>query len=131
MLFSGVIYVRIVQVVEKIEQYFMEEEVGNMDVIYILFGFSFNGLGQNVGMVFVVLKDWLLWEGEENSVLVIVNWVIVVLGGIWEVDIFSNILLFIEGLGNINGFEFWLQDIGVLGYDKLVEVSLWLVDQVG
>ncbi|MGC1510231.1 multidrug efflux RND transporter permease subunit [Ketobacter nezhaii] len=131
MLPSGATYARTAQVVEKIEQYFMEEEAGNMDAIYTLSGFSFNGSGQNAGMAFVALKDWSLREGEENSASAIANRATAALGGIREADIFSNILPPIEGLGNTNGFEFWLQDTGVLGHDKLVEASLRLADQAG
>jgi multidrug efflux pump len=81
-------------------------------------GFSFLGLGENVGMAFIKLKDWDErsqtageFIGEANKAL----------SGIKEATIFVVNLPTVQGLGQFGGFNLYLQDRAGQGYDKLVE----------
>lgn len=54
---------RTLDVVAKVEDYFLEQESEAVQGIMAVAGFSFSGSGQNSAMAFVRLKDW----GERNS----------------------------------------------------------------
>jgi multidrug efflux pump len=120
---SGATYNRTANVVEDVERYFMEQEKDNIDAIYTLSGFSFNGSGQNAGMAFVALKDWSQRKGYENSAKAIADRATHALGSIREANVFCSVLPPIEGLGSTNGFEFWFQDLGDLGHAGLATLS--------
>ena len=116
---SGATYARTAKVVEAVERYFLEQESANVETVYTLSGFSFDGAGQNAGMAFISLKDWAQREGRENSAQAIAERATAALGEVRDADIFGMVLPPIEGLGQTNGFEFWLQDASGQG-------ALWL-----
>ncbi|MEP4523983.1 MAG: efflux RND transporter permease subunit, partial [Alloalcanivorax venustensis] len=47
-----------IEVLKKMENYFLEEEQGAVESIFTVAGFSFAGRGQNSGIAFVRLRDW-------------------------------------------------------------------------
>ena len=49
---------RTVEVLEKVEKHFLEDEARNVDGLFTVAGFSFSGRGQNAGIAFINLKDW-------------------------------------------------------------------------
>lgn len=58
--------------------YYLNKEKVNVELVFVVNGFGFVGCGQNIGIVFVLLKDWVDCSGEKNKVEVIIQWVIVV-----------------------------------------------------
>ncbi|MBL8509830.1 MAG: efflux RND transporter permease subunit, partial [Chitinimonas sp.] len=116
---SGATYPRTAKVVEAVERHFLETEQANVDAIYTLAGFSFGGPGQNAGMAFISLKDWSERQGEANSALAIAERANQALSQLRDADVFSMVLPPIEGLGQTNGFDFWLQDISGQGQASL------------
>lgn len=55
---EGASFERTTAVMEKVEQYFQENEKDAVLSTMTVMGFSFSGSGQNVGMMFIRLKDW-------------------------------------------------------------------------
>ncbi|QDQ27209.1 efflux RND transporter permease subunit [Chitinimonas arctica] len=125
---SGATYPRTAKIVQAVERHFLEGEKADIDAIYTLSGFSFGGSGQNAGMAFISLKDWSERQGAEHSAAAIAERANGALSELRDADVFSMVLPPIDGLGQTNGFEFWLQDISGQGQAKLVEAREQLVN---
>ncbi|WP_221797904.1 multidrug efflux RND transporter permease subunit [Oceanobacter mangrovi] len=125
----GATYHRTAELVAEIENYFMTAEAANVEAIYTVSGFSFNGSGQNSGVAFAVLKDWDERPGAENSAQAIARRATGALNQIRDARAFAMVLPPIDGLGESNGFEFWLQDTGGLGRQQLLLKARELADQ--
>ncbi|MEN0035909.1 MAG: multidrug efflux RND transporter permease subunit [Cellvibrio sp.] len=128
MLPAGATYPRTAEVVKEIEQYFLTQEKENVEAIYTVAGFSFTGSGQNAGIGFVPLKDWSERKGFENSAQAIASRATRALSGLRDAKVFAMVLPPIDGLGDTDGFEFWLQDTQAIGQAKLAEKARELVD---
>ncbi|QNM94849.1 efflux RND transporter permease subunit [Chitinimonas koreensis] len=126
---SGATYPRTARVVEAVERHFMQAEKDNIDAIYTLAGFSFGGPGQNAGMAFISLKDWSQRPGAERSAQAIAERANAAFAELRDAEVFSMVLPPIEGLGQTNGFEFWLQDISGQGTARLAEAGEELMRQ--
>jgi multidrug efflux pump len=126
---AGATYLRTADLVEQIEQYFMHSEASNVEAVYTVSGFSFNGSGQNAGVAFVVLKNWDDRPGETNSAQAIARRATTALNRIRDARAFAMVLPPIDGLGDSNGFEFWLQDTGGLGRSVLQQQARQLADK--
>ncbi|WP_431689182.1 efflux RND transporter permease subunit [Hahella sp. NBU794] len=120
---AGATYDRTAKVAQEIERYFLEQEKSNVESVYILSGFSFDGAGQNAGMGFVALKDWSERKGAVNSAQAIADRATEAFGRLRDAQAYSMVLPPIEGLGRSNGFELWLQDLGGLGAEGLTEAA--------
>src|SRR3546814_16955390 len=55
------------EVLRKVEGYFTSIESKNVESVYSVQGFSFDGQGQNMGMMFVKHKDWSVRAGTDIS----------------------------------------------------------------
>lgn len=117
---AGATYTRTAQVVEHIEDYFLNEEKANVAGIYTVAGFSFSGAGQNAGIGFVPLKDWSMRAGAANTAQAIAARANAALGGLRDAQVFAMVLPPIDGLGSSDGFELWLQDATGEGYPALM-----------
>ena len=100
--------------------YFLENEKENVDSVLTVAGFSFAGSGQNSGMAFIKLKDWSERQGEERSANAIIGRAMGFLFSIKEAQVFAFNLPPIPELGTATGFDFFLQDRGGLGHEKLM-----------
>jgi multidrug efflux pump len=82
-------------------------------------GFSFVGLGENVGLGFVRLKPW---SERSTSAAEFIQWANRTLGrSIRDAQVFSVNLPTVRGLGNFGGFDFFLEDRAGLGHDRLTD----------
>ena len=124
---SGASYTRTAELVKVIEQYFMEQEATNVDAIYTVAGFSFSGSGQNAGIAFVTLKDWSERDEPNNSAQAIASRATQSLATLRDARVFAMVLPPIDGLGDTNGFDFWLQDTGLSGYSGLAATANKLI----
>jgi multidrug efflux pump len=80
-------------------------------------GFSFLGLGENVGMAFIKLKTW---DERETTAAQFIGEANKALSAIKGASIFVVNLPTVQGLGQFGGFDLYLQDRAGLGYDQLV-----------
>ncbi|MGY6038898.1 efflux RND transporter permease subunit [Aeromonas sp. AE23HZ002T15] len=107
-------------VLAEMRDYFLETEKDNVDSVLTVAGFSFAGSGQNSGMAFIKLKDWSERQGEERSANAIIGRAMGYLFSIKEAQVFAFNLPPIPELGTATGFDFFLQDRGGLGHEKLM-----------
>nr|WP_313900525.1 efflux RND transporter permease subunit [Chromobacterium vaccinii] len=118
---AGATHERADKVARAVEKHFLETEKANVESVYMLSGFSFGGSGQNAGMAFVALKDWSKRRGAENSAQAIADRATAALASQRDAEVFGMVLPPIGGLGQTNGFEFWLQDASGLGREGLAK----------
>jgi len=110
---------RTIEVVSRVEDYFLKQpEVAH--VVGVV-GFSFSGRGQNAALAFVPLKDWSERKGPEHSVGAVIQRANRAFSGIAEAMVFAVNVPPIPELGAIGGFDFRLQDRAGLGREKLME----------
>ncbi|HET7506403.1 MAG TPA: efflux RND transporter permease subunit, partial [Kofleriaceae bacterium] len=106
---SGASLSRTLDVARTVEHHYLETEKTNVEAIATVSGFSFVGVGQNVGMAFVEFKDWDERKGKDNTAAAISNRAIGMLSAVRDAQIFALTPPAINGLGNSEGFDLQLQ----------------------
>lgn len=111
---------RTIDVIEDVENYYLNQpQVENMVSVR---GFSFNGNGLNAGLAFVTLKDFSERRGPEDSAQAVAGRAMQqLLYGIPDAMVFSIVPPAIMSLGNAQGFDMRLEDRGGLGHDALMQ----------
>ena len=109
------------QVIEQVRDYFLEEESDSVDSVFAVAGFSFGGSGQNTGMAFVRLKDWAERPDPSQSVQAIAGRAFPALGQIRDAMVFPIVPPSVIELGNVSGFDFYLQARGGQSHEQLTE----------
>ncbi|MGN5055323.1 efflux RND transporter permease subunit [Aeromonas veronii] len=107
-------------VLADMRDYFLKNEKDNVDSVLTVSGFSFAGSGQNAGMAFIKLKDWSERKSPDRSANAIIGRAMGYLFNIKEAQVFAFNLPPIPELGTATGFDFFLQDRGGIGHDKLM-----------
>ncbi|MDB5988681.1 MAG: acriflavine resistance protein, partial [Herbaspirillum sp.] len=108
---------RTLEVVQKVESYFLKQP--GVDHVVGVLGFSFSGIGQNAGLVFVPLKDWSQ-RGPADSADAIAGKAFGAFMQIKDAMVFPLNPPPIPELGNAVGFTLRLQDRGGLGHAALL-----------
>ena len=101
----------------KVEEYFSKQP--EIDHYFTVAGFSFAGKAQNSALAFLRLKPWDERKGKEHHVQAVIQRALIGLGGIKDAIVFSLNPPAIPELGTSSGFDFWLQDVGGVGHEKL------------
>jgi len=118
---SGATTERTLEVIEKVERHFLEEQKEAVDSVFTVIGFSFGGSGQNNGLAFINLKDWSERKRPDLKVAAVAG------RAMGYFSTFRNAMAFafappaVVELGNATGFDFQLQDRAGLGHEKLME----------
>jgi multidrug efflux pump len=107
------------EVLRKVEEYFSKQP--EIDHYFTVAGFSFAGRAQNSALAFLRLKPWEEREGKEHRVQAVIQRAMMGLGGIKDAMVFPLNPPAIPELGTSSGFDFWLQDVGGVGHEKLNE----------
>ncbi|QXB29564.1 efflux RND transporter permease subunit [Aeromonas sp. FDAARGOS 1405] len=107
-------------VLAQMRDYFLDNEKDNVDAVLTVSGFSFAGSGQNTGMAFIKLRDWSERKSPDRSANAIIGRAMGYLFSIKEAQVFAFNLPSIPELGTATGFDFFLQDRGGIGHDKLM-----------
>ncbi len=118
-------------VLEKVEKHFMNNETDAVVSVFTVSGFSFAGQGQNMGMAFVRLKDWDERENPALSVDAVIGRAWGAFSQIKEANIYAFNVPAIMGLGNATGFEAYLTDNANLGHEKLIQARNQLLGMAG
>ncbi|WP_266064459.1 efflux RND transporter permease subunit [Brucella intermedia] len=109
------------KVLRKAEDYFLKAEADNVESVFSIRGFSFSGQGQNMGMMFVKLKDWEKRAGAENSAQSIAARAFgPLMGGISEAIVVPIVPPAVMELGNSNGFTAFLQARSGQSHEELL-----------
>ncbi|NSL21662.1 efflux RND transporter permease subunit [Agrobacterium tumefaciens] len=116
------------EVLRKVEGYFTTAESKNVESIFSVQGFSFAGQGQNMGMMFVKLKDWSVRPGTDNSAQAIAARAFgPLMGGIQEAIVVPIVPPPVLELGNSNGFTAFLQAESGQTHEELLDARNMLL----
>ncbi|RNF35790.1 efflux RND transporter permease subunit [Paracoccus methylarcula] len=118
---TGATVERTEAVIDQVEDYFLNQESDSVDSMFGVAGFSFAGSGQNVGMAFVRLKDWDERPSPEQSVQAIAGRAFGALSQIRDAMVFPVVPPAVIELGNVSGFDFYLQARGGQSHEQLLE----------
>jgi multidrug efflux pump len=114
---------RTLAVAQEVEHHFLTDEKANVADMFVVSGFSFAGSGQNVGLGFILLKDWSERSGARNRAPAIVQRAMMAFSKIRDAQVFALIPPSVPGLGQSQGFDFELEDHANLGHDGLVKAQ--------
>ncbi|WP_338765243.1 efflux RND transporter permease subunit [Massilia sp. METH4] len=117
---TGATQERTLKTIEKVENYFLEQEKANVASVFAVAGFSFGGNGQNTGIAFVRMKDWSERQGAENKVGAIAGRAMGALMQLRDSMVFAFAPPAVLELGNASGFDLQLQDVGGVGHQALM-----------
>ncbi|MFH0784302.1 MAG: efflux RND transporter permease subunit [Pseudomonadota bacterium] len=117
---AGATLERTQKVLNTVRDHYLTNEAANVKSAFAVAGFSFAGQGQNIGMVFAQLKDWKERNSPQQSVKAIIGRAMGSFSQIKEAMVFAFNIPAIPALGSSTGFDFFLQDRGGLGHDKLI-----------
>jgi HAE1 family hydrophobic/amphiphilic exporter-1/multidrug efflux pump len=106
---------------QQIQDHFLNAEKDNVDSMFSVVGFSFAGAGQNNGLAFVRLKDWEERPDPSQSVQAIAGRAFPAMMGIQEAMAFPIVPPAVTELGNVSGFDFYLQAQGGQTHEQLLE----------
>ena len=124
---AGATLERTQAVLNTVRDHYLTKEAENVQSAFAIAGFSFAGQSQNTGMVFAQLKDWKERPGPQRSVKAIIGRAMGSFSRIKEAMVFAFNIPAIPALGTSTGFNFFLQDRGGLGHEKLIEARNMLL----
>jgi HAE1 family hydrophobic/amphiphilic exporter-1 len=105
----------------KVKPYFLEQERDAVASCLTVAGISFAGRGQNMGLVFIKLKDWHLRNQPDLKVKAVAARASRYFGSIREAMVFAFPPPSVIELGNATGFDFQLLDRAGLGHAALMQ----------
>ena len=108
------------RVMDKVRAHFLVDEKESVKSCFTIAGSGFSGAGQNVGMAFVMLKDWDLRRREDLKVNALVGRAMGKFSKIRNALVFAFPPPAVRELGQAGGFDFQLQDRGGLGHEALM-----------
>ncbi len=103
---------RTLDVVKQVEDYFLTQEPEVVNSLFGVVGFSFSGNGQNMGLAFVQLKDWEERTEPGQSVQALAGRAFGAFSQIRDAMVFPVVPPSVIELGNVSGFDFYLQARG-------------------
>ncbi len=118
---AGATQERTINVIRQLEKHFLEQEGKTVEGVITVAGFSFAGLGQNMGLAFVRLKDWSLRKTPDLKAQAIAGRAMKAFSRFRDGLAFAFSPPAVLELGVANGFDLQLQDRGGLGHEKLME----------
>lgn len=109
------------EVVKQVEDYFLTQESELVESVFGVAGFSFAGQGQNLGLAFVRLKDWKDREAASHSVQALAGRAFGAFSRIEGAMVFPIVPPSVIELGNVSGFDFYIQARGGQSHEQLLE----------
>ncbi|WP_419785654.1 efflux RND transporter permease subunit [Pseudodesulfovibrio sp.] len=113
---------RTVRVMKQVRDYFLNDEKDAVEGILSVLGFNFSGSGQNVAIAFIRLKPFDERDNPALSAQAVAGRAMRHFFQNKSARIFALAPPAIHGMGNSNGFDFYLKDINGAGHHKLMEV---------
>jgi len=111
---------RTLGVLSEVQEHFNTKEKDAVEAVFYVAGFGFGGEGQNVGMAFVKLKPFEERADPAMSAQAIAGRAMGALRQIKDGQIFVLAPPAISGMGQTNGFDFYLQDLNGAGHEALI-----------
>ena len=106
---TGATAERTLDVLKEVENYYLNEESDIVKSTFGVVGFSFSGNGQNMGLAFVQLKDWKERTEPGQSVQALAGRAFGAFSQIRDAQVFPVVPPSVIELGNVSGFDFYLQ----------------------
>lgn len=119
------------RVMKQVTDYYLNEEKDAVQGVMGVIGFGFGGQGQNVGLAFVRLKDFEERTSANLSASAVAGRATAAFSKIKDGRVFALAPPAIQGMGNSNGFDFYLQDVNGAGHAKLIETRNQLLALAG
>ena len=110
-------------VVDQVEGYYLNNEKDAVQSVFTTIGFGFGGSGENNAMAFVRLKDFDQRGSARLSAAAVAARASAYFQRIRDGQVFALAPPAIQGLGQANGFEMYLEDTGNQGRDALNAAS--------
>ncbi|SSI29744.1 multidrug efflux RND transporter permease AcrD [Klebsiella quasipneumoniae] len=117
---SGSTQQQTLKVVQKAEDYFLNNEKQNVESVFATVGSGPGGNGQNVASMFVRLKDWDQRDPQTGSSFAIIERATKAFNQINEARVIASSPPAISGLGSSAGFDMELEDHAGKGHDALM-----------
>ncbi|MEI4197295.1 efflux RND transporter permease subunit [Roseovarius sp. E0-M6] len=108
-------------VVKQVENYYLTQESEMVESVFGVVGFSFAGRGQNLGLAFVRLKDWKKREAADQSVQALAGRAFGAFSQIQGAQVFPIVPPSVIELGNVSGFDFYVQARGGQTHEQLLQ----------
>jgi multidrug efflux pump len=122
---------RTLRVLNQVKDYYLTQEKDAVEGVLYVAGFGFGGQGQNVGLAFVRLKPFDERKTESLKAQAVAGRATMAFRKIIDGMAFALAPPAIQGLGNSNGFDFFLQDVNGAGHAKLIETRNQLLALAG
>ncbi|MER9373905.1 efflux RND transporter permease subunit [Mesorhizobium sp. M0491] len=119
------------RVLGEVTDHYLNQEKDVVDGVFTASGFGFGGAGQNVGIAFVRLKDFDLRKSPASAAQAIAGRAMGAFSKIRDAQVFALAPPAIQGFGNTNGFDFYLQDVNGAGHDALIQTRNQLLALAG
>ncbi len=117
----GATQARTLAVADQVERHFEVDEKANIEIVFVVAGFSFSGAGQNSGIAFVHLKPWSVRSGAKNHAPAIVQRAMRAFSQIRDGMVYALVPPAVQELGQSSGFDVEMEDRGGLGHDGLMK----------
>ncbi|MDQ8193063.1 efflux RND transporter permease subunit [Coraliomargarita sp. SDUM461004] len=108
------------QVLEKMEDYFLVNEKENVEGMFGVTGFNFSGRGQNQAFAFVRLKDWEERSKPEQKAFAVQERALMHFLQFDDAFAFAFVPPAVLELGSATGFDLRLTDNAALGHEALI-----------
>ena len=122
---------RTLRVLDQVRNYYQTQEKDAVEGVFTAAGFGFGGQGQNVGLAFIRLKPFDERKAKILSAQAVAMRATMAFRKLTDARVFALAPPAIQGLGNSNGFDFYLQDINGAGHAKLIETRNKLLGMAG
>ncbi|MBN9222766.1 MAG: efflux RND transporter permease subunit [Mesorhizobium sp.] len=109
------------RVLAQVTDHYLKDEKDAVEGVFTASGFGFGGAGQNVGIGFVRLKDFDQRKSPAMAAQAIAGRAMGAFSKIRDAQVFALAPPAIQGFGNTNGFDFYLQDVNGAGHDALIQ----------
>jgi multidrug efflux pump len=110
-------------VIDLVNNYYLNNEKDAVQSVFMTLGFGFGGSSENSAMAFVRLKDFDQRQDKRLSASAVSQRASAYFRQIRDAQVFSLAPPAIQGLGQANGFDMYLEDTGNNGRDALDAAS--------
>lgn len=122
---------RTLESMKQVENHFLENEPDTVASMFSVVGFSFTGSGQNKGLCFVRLKDWSEREAPGQDVASVAGRAFGAFQRIRDAFVFPVVPPSVRELGNVAGFDMYLQARAGQTHEQLLEARNQLMGMAG
>ncbi|KAA1179514.1 efflux RND transporter permease subunit [Rhizobium tropici] len=118
-------------VLDQVRNYYLNTEKDYVEGAFAVAGFGFSGQGQNVGIVFVRLKDFDQRKTPQSKAQAIAGRAMGAFSKIKDGSVFALAPPAIPGFGSSSGFDFFIKDINGAGHAALIAARNQLLGAAG